>query len=177
MAHDKPDQFDFDAWLEGASQKRTRCRVTLKAGIPAAVEDIDQQIGEKSRLPETEELRRELCDLAAERQRLVDELESSYVTWRFRDLVPSDTDAVDAEMGDRDDREERSLRLIARQVIEPDGIDYDRLRLMAESDKVPVATFRVIVETALAARDATSVDVPFSLLASHYLSGGASSSS
>lgn len=148
-----PDQFDLDAWIAGATPRRTHCRVTLRAGLVDQITELDEQISGADEDARTA--------VAEQRAALVAEFEDSFVSWRFRGLTQGDLDAVDAAMSDPLDATERGTRLIAQQVIEPVGVTYETIRAMSESDVVPVSVFNLITETALAARDETNVSIPF----------------
>lgn len=171
MTDPSPATFDIEAWLSGAVPVVKSCRVTLKAGLEGQIRDLDEQIN-VGILGVSGEGDVALRDLATERQALAVELEESWVVWRFRDLLQSDIDAIGEAMDGRDDSaDERGLRVLAAQCVDPAGVTWETFQTMADSDAFPLSVFARIADTAAAARDAVAVSVPFSRNVSHILDG------
>jgi len=160
------DDFDLDAWIDGAKLPEKSATVYGRADLVAEYEALDAQLrAEKAKSVDDERLTGDPKVAIAERMADVrDRLQGSALTFRFRALLDSESKPIrEAHKGSDD---ELTFKLLSVQVLEPkvSPEQWPKIR-----ERIGDGQFSHLVEAAGAASYDRQVSIPFSLAASALL--------
>jgi len=169
-AFTKSDDFDLNAWIDGAKLPEKSATVYGRADLVAEYEALDQQLRAEKARGDVDDARLSGDPKVAIAQRM-DEvrsaLQASALTFRFRALL--DAEAKPIREAHKGGDEELTFKLLSVQVVEPkvSAEQWPKIR-----ERIGDGQFAHLVEAAGSASYDRQVSVPFSLAASALLKTG-----
>lgn len=152
-----PGDFDLQAWIEGATGNRRA--VTLYSDL-AANADVDVLAARIDEARKTGASVDELRDLEAQRKAAAQRVIDSAVDFVVEGLTGDGIRRITETFGDDVTDDDKALAVLARQIVQPEGITVEFLRLMQE--RLPSQFARLLQTATQATQEFTGVTAPFS---------------